>query len=167
LRKRVTIQEECVVAGRADVRDDGRVRPRVAALAVALAVACAGAVVTLAAPAKNGLPSYTNGYAGWTKLNRKPFSTPGAHNGVKNVYASKTRAANRTFPDGAVIVKSIAEPGAKGLPAQVAVMRKVRGRWQWIEYTLTGSRYGVLARGQLCVDCHMQVRSNDWVFTKR
>ena len=105
-------------------------RSCVAALAVALAVACAAAVVAIAAPTKNGLPTYTDGYAGWTKLNRKPFSTPGAHNGVKNVYASKKRAANRRFPDNTVIVKSIAEPGARGLPSQVAVMRKVRGRWQ-------------------------------------
>jgi hypothetical protein len=64
-----------------------------------------------------------------------------------------------------VIVKSIAEPGAKGLAAQVAVMRKVRGRWQWVEYTLGGGRYGVLARGSLCTQCHMQARASDWVFT--
>jgi hypothetical protein len=25
----------------------------------------------------------------------------------------------------------------------------------------------VLAQGQLCVDCHLQARSNDYVFTKR
>jgi hypothetical protein len=143
------------------------VRTRIAVVAVVTAVACAGAVVALAAPAKNGLPAYTDGYARWTKLNRKPFSTPGAHNGVKNVYASKPRGTNRKFPNGTVIVKSIAEPGTKGLAQQVAVMRKVRGRWQWVEYTLEGRVYGVLARGQLCVDCHMQVRANDWVFTRR
>jgi hypothetical protein len=155
------------VVGRGEEGDDDAVRTRVAASVVVLAVACAAAVVALAAPAKNGLPAYTDGYARWTKLHRKPVTTPGAHNGVKNVHASKKRAANRRFPNGTVIVKSIAEPGAKGLPGQVAVMRKVRGRWQWIEYTLNGSRYGVLAKGQLCVDCHMQARANDWVFTKR
>ncbi len=64
-------------------------------------------------------------------------------------------------------MKSIAEPGAKGLAAQVAVMRKVQGRWQWVEYTLDGGRYGVLAQGSLCSSCHMQARANDWVFTKR
>lgn len=142
-------------------------RPIAAVCAVALALVGAIAVVATAAPAKNGLPSYTDGYAKWPKLNRKPVTTPGAHNGVKNVYASKPRGVNRKFPNGTVIVKSIASPGAKGLPAQVAVMRKVRGSWQWVEYDLSGQRYGVLARGQLCSSCHMQARANDWVFTKR
>lgn len=142
-------------------------RPVVAVLAVSLALGGAIAVVAAAAPTKNGLPSYTDGYAKWPKLNRKPVTKPGAHNGVKNVYASKPRSANRKFPNGTVIVKSIATPGAKGLPAQVAVMRKDRGSWQWVEYDLSGSRYGVLAKGQLCVSCHMQARANDWVFTKR
>ena len=124
------------------------------------------AVASLAAPSKTGLPAYTDGYATWPRINKRPFSTPGAHNGVKNVYASRPRGRNRLFPNGTVIVKSIADPGAKGPPQQVAVMRKVRGRWQWIEYDRAGSRYGVLAQGALCVSCHMQVKANDWVFTK-
>lgn len=124
------------------------------------------AVVALAQATANGLPSYTNGYAKWKKLNRKPITTPGAHNGVKHVYASKPRGAARKFPNGTVIVKSIAQPGAKGLPAQVAVMRKVAGKWQWVEYELSGSSYSVLAKGQLCASCHMQAKANDWVFTK-
>jgi Cytochrome P460 len=133
---------------------------------LAIGLAGAVAVVAVAAPEANGLPAYTNGYAKWKKLNRKPILTPGAHNGVKNVFASKPRAASRRFPNGTVIVKSVAQPGAKGLPGQVAVMHKVNGRWQWVEYQLTGTRYGVLAKGQLCVSCHMQARANDWVFTK-
>ena len=143
------------------------VRTTVTCLLLAFGLAAAAAVVAAARPAANGLPSYTSGYAAWTKVNRKPFSTPGAHNGVKNVYTSKPRAANGKFPDGSVIVKSITEPGTKGLAAQVAVMRKLGGRWRWVEYQRSGSRYEVLAQGQLCVACHMQVRSNDWVFTKR
>jgi hypothetical protein len=139
----------------------------VAVLSVAAAVACAVSVVAFAAPTRNGLPSYTDGYGAWPKLNRRPVTTPGAHNGVKNVYASKARGANRRFPDGTVIVKSIAQPGARGLAGQVAVMRKARGRWQWVEYSLDGGRYGVLAQGALCTSCHMQARANDWVFTKR
>ena len=147
--------------------DDGDVRVLVAVVVVVLATAGALSVVASATTNANGLPAYTNGYAAWTKLNRKPFTTPGAHNGVKNVYASKRRGANGRFPNGTVIVKSIAAPGARGLAAQVAVMRKVRGTWQWVEYTRSGGRYGVLARGSLCSSCHMQARANDWVFTKR
>jgi hypothetical protein len=144
-----------------------RMRATVAAVAVVLSLAGAASVVALAASTKDGLPAYTDGYAGWQKLNRRPITTPGAHNGVKNVYASRPRASNRLFPNGTVIVKSIAAPGAKGRPKQVAVMRKVRGRWQWVEYQLGGARYGVLAQGSLCTSCHMQARANDWVFTKR
>jgi Cytochrome P460 len=141
---------------------------RAAVATVGVILAAAGAVAfATAATTASGLPAYTDGYATWTKLNRKPVTTPGAHNGVKNVYASRARAANKRFPNGTVIVKSIAEPGARGLAKQVAVMRKVQGRWQWVEYELSGSRYGVLARGSLCSSCHMQARANDWVFTKR
>jgi hypothetical protein len=144
------------------------VRSLVALVAVVLAVAAGVSVVATAATSKNGLPAYTNGYAKWRKLNKRPITTPGAHNGIKNVYASKPRAKNAKFPNGTVIVKSIAEPGAKGLAHQVAVMRKVKGRWQWVEYELaTPRRYGVLAKGALCSSCHMQARANDWVFTKR
>ena len=141
---------------------------RAAAATAVVAIACAGAlsVVATATTTRDGLPAYTDGYATWRKLNRKPLTAPGAHNGVKNVYASKPRGTSRRFPNGTVIVKSIAEPGARGLAAQVAVMRKVGGTWQWVEYERTGNRYGVLARGSQCTSCHMQARANDWVFTK-
>ena len=142
-------------------------RALVATIAVAVVAAAGMTVAATATTTRGGLPAYTDGYATWRKLNRKPVTAPGAHNGVKNVYASEPRGANRKFPNGTVIVKSIATPGVKGLPAQVAVMRKVRGSWQWVEYDRSGGRYGVLARGQLCVSCHMQARANDWVFTRR
>jgi hypothetical protein len=137
------------------------------ALALVAALAAAASVVALAAPRSDGLPAYTDGYTGWQKLNRRPVTTPGAHAGVKNIYASRPRGHNGRFPDGTVIVKSIARPGAAGRPAQVAVMRKLRGRWRWVEYAREGSRYGVLARGSLCTSCHVQARANDWVFTTR
>jgi len=160
-----TVKDFVVVTGCGRV-DDAGMRTVAAALAIAGALAAAS-ITAFAAPTKNGLPSYTDGYAKWTKINRRPFSTPGAHNGVKNVYTSKQREGNRRFPNGTVIVKSIAAQGAKGLARHVAVMRKVRGRWQWVEYELEGTRYDVLARGALCSSCHMQVKANDWVFTKR
>jgi hypothetical protein len=141
-------------------------RALVASLVVVLAASAGLAVAATAQRTKNGLPAYTDGYAGWRKLNAKPITTPGAHNGVKNVYASRPRGAGKRFPNGTVIVKSIAEPGARGLAKQVAVMRKVKGRWQWVEYDLEGGRYDVLARGALCTSCHMQAKANDWVFTR-
>jgi hypothetical protein len=143
------------------------VRVQLTALALIAALAGAVAVVAAAKDTANGLPSYTDGYAKWTKLNGKPVTTPGAHNGVKNVYASRKRAGNRLFPNGTVIVKSIAQPGAKGLPDQVAVMRKLAGRWRWVEYKLDGSSYNAFASGQICTGCHVQAKATDWVFTKR
>ena len=66
-----------------------------------------------------------------------------------------------------MIVKTIRQAGRTGLPGQVAVMRKVSGRWRYVEYELSGARYTVLAQGQLCQNCHMQARANDFVFTRR
>ncbi len=142
-------------------------RPSLAALVVAAGLAGAITVVAAANSTANGLPAYTNGFTGWKKLNKKPITGgSSAHIGVKNVYASKPRAASRKFPNGTVIVKTIADRGAKGLPGQVAVMRKVSGRWKWVEYALSGKRYSAFASGQVCTSCHMDVRSRDWVFTK-
>jgi hypothetical protein len=145
------------------------VRTRVAVLVLVLGLAGAVAVVGLA-QSSNGLPAYTKGYAKWPKLNRKPVTGgSAAHSGVKNTYASKPQSerANR-FPNGTVIVKSIAKAGDKAsLPGDVAVMRKVNGRWRYVEYRLSGSRYAVLAQGRLCQNCHAQARANDYVFTKR
>jgi len=142
-------------------------RTLVAIVGVVLVTIAGLTVAATATTTKNGLPAYTAGYAKWRKLNKRPITAPGAHNGVKHVYASRPRAASKRFPNGTVIVKSIAEPGAKGLAAQVAVMRKVRGRWQWVEYELDSGRYRAFASGALCSSCHMQARANDWVFTKR
>lgn len=134
------------------------------------AVAAAVSVAAIASSSANGLPSYTNGYAKWQRINKKPFTTTGplssAHSGVKNVYASK-RIVGKRYPNGTVIVKTIQPSGRKGRPYQVAVMRKVAGKWRYVEYQLSGSRYGVLAQGGLCQSCHVQAKSNDYVFTKR
>jgi hypothetical protein len=132
-----------------------------------IATAAAVAVVAIASTTAAGLPSYTNGYQKWPKLNRKPVTggSP-AHSGTKNVYASKKKVGTK-YPNGTVIVKSIAQPNDRpAMPSQVAVMRKTNGKWRFVEYQLSGSRYTVLAQGQLCVSCHMQARSNDYVFTK-
>ena len=104
-------------------------------------------------------------------MNKKPFRDRGplssAHSGLKNVYASKRKVGSR-YPEGTVIVKTIVKPGTRFV-GQFAVMRKVKGRWQFVEYerSRANSRYTVLARGQLCVDCHVMARRTDWVFTQR
>jgi hypothetical protein len=143
---------------------------RLVAFVTASALAAVVAVVALASTSANGLPSYTNGYAKWPRINKKPFTSTGplssAHSGVKNVYASKKKVGKR-YPNGTVIVKTIQPRGRKGVPYQVAVMRKVGGSWRYIEYQLDGPRYGVLAQGALCQNCHAQARANDYVFTKR
>jgi hypothetical protein len=142
-------------------------RAWLAVLVVGAALAGAIAVVAAAHSTANGLPAYTNGYTGWKKLNKKPITGgSSAHTGVKNVYASRPRGAARKFPNGTVIVKTIAERGARGLPGQVAVMRKAAGRWRWVEYSLSGKRYSAFASGQVCTSCHMDARSRDWVFTR-
>jgi hypothetical protein len=134
-----------------------------------VALTAAVAVVALASSSANGLPSYTNGYASWPRINQKPFTSKGplsrAHSGVKNVYASKKKVGTR-YPNGTVIVKTIQPAGRTGKPYQVAVMRKANGRWRFVEYQLSGARYTVLAQGQLCQNCHMQARANDYVFTR-
>ena len=53
----------------------------VAIVSVALVAAAGLTVAATATATKNGLPAYTDGYATWRKLNRKPITTPGAHNG--------------------------------------------------------------------------------------
>ena len=145
-------------------------RARIAAIVVATALASVVTVVALASSSANGLPSYTNGYAKWTRVNKKPFTSTGplssAHSGVKNVYASRKKAGKR-YPNGTVIVKTIQPSGRKGTPYEVAVMRKQNGRWRYDEYQLSGSRYDRLDYSQsLCQNCHAQARANDYVFTK-
>ncbi len=142
-------------------------RARVLAVTSVVALAAAIAVVAAAVTTANGLPSYTNGYVSWPKLNEKPIKggSP-AHSGTKNVYASKRRIG-RKFPNGTVVVKTIARPGDRPrLASQVAVMRKANDRWRFVEYELSGSRYTVLAQGRLCVSCHVQAKASDYVFTR-
>jgi hypothetical protein len=144
---------------------------RVVAMVAIVALAASAVVVAVASTTANGLPAYTNGYQKWPKLNRKPFRSTGplssAHTGLKNVYASKRRVGRR-FPNGTVIVKTIVKPGTTYV-GQFAVMRKLDERWRYIEYerSSAAARYTVLAQGALCQSCHVQARSNDYVFTKR
>jgi hypothetical protein len=147
------------------------VRAKLIAIVAVVAFASAVVVVASARTTANGLPSYTDGWQKWHRINAKPFRDKGplsaAHTGVKNVYASK-RKRGRAYPNGTVIVKTIVKPGTKYV-GQFAVMRKLKGRWQFVEYERSSPRagYTLLARGQLCADCHVMARSTDWVFTQR
>jgi hypothetical protein len=128
-------------------------------------------VVAGARTTANGLPSYTNGWQKWPRVNQKPFRDKGplssAHSGLKNVYASKRKVGSK-YPNGTVIVKTIVKPGTKYV-GQFAVMRKLKGRWRFVEYerSSASARYTLLAQGQLCQSCHVMARSTDYVFTKR
>ncbi|MBA3375199.1 MAG: cytochrome P460 family protein [Actinobacteria bacterium] len=142
-------------------------------LAISVVVALASTVIVAAwaRTTANGLPSYTNGWQKWPRINKKPFRDTGplssAHSGVKNVYVSK-RGRGSKYPNGTVIVKTIVKPGTKYV-GQFATMRKVNGRWRFIEYERASAtaRYSLLAQGSLCTSCHVMAKSNDYVFTKR
>jgi hypothetical protein len=147
------------------------VRAKLLSLVAVIATGASLVVVASAQTTKSGLPAYTNGYEKWPKLNRRPFTSTGplssAHAGLKNVYASK-RKRGRSFPNGTVIVKTIVKPGTRFV-GQFAAMRKVKGRWQFVEWERSSprARYRLLAQGQLCQSCHARARANDYVFTKR
>lgn len=145
-------------------------RIRILGLVASIATAASVSVVALASTSASGLPAYTNGYASWPKINRRPFTKcgpPCAHSGLKNVYASKPKIGSK-YPNGTVVVKSVSRPGDRAaLPSQVAVMRKVAGTWRYVEYGRSGSRYSVIGQGSFCQSCHAQARANDYVFTRR
>ena len=146
-------------------------RAKLLALVAVVAFASAAVVVASARTTANGLPSYTDGWQKWPRINKKPFTSTGplssAHTGVKNVYASKRKVGSK-YPNGTVIVKTIVKPGTKFV-GQFAMMRKVDGRWRFIEYERSSAtaRYTLLAQGSLCQGCHVMAKSNDYVFTKR
>jgi hypothetical protein len=146
------------------------VRARIIAVVAIVSLAAAVVVVAAARTTASGLPSYTNGYLKWPKINKKPIRNEdprSGHAGTKNVYVSKRKVGSK-YPNGTVVVKTIVEAGTKYV-GKVAVMRKTSGRWRYVEYerSTPTARYTVLAQGQLCVDCHVLAKSNDYVFTKK
>jgi cytochrome P460 len=139
---------------------------------LALAALIVGAVAS-AQSRKDGLPTFVDGYAAWPKLNRKPIvGGSSAHQGTKNVYASRRRAENR-FSVGTIIVKTASPTGKRWL-SLVATMRRVKGTqnggWLWAEYTRSapGTRFTKVAfPASGCAACHAQAKTNDFVFTRR
>ena len=95
-----------------------------------------------------------------------------AHQGTKNVYASKRKTAAR-YPLGTIVVKTATPPGKPWL-SLVATMRKVKasenGGWRWEEFTRSSSsaRFARVAFPESsCAACHAQAKRNDYVFTRR
>lgn len=144
-----------------------------AALLAAAVAALVAAGLAGAQARKDGLPSYVTGYSSWPKLNAKPIrGGSAAHQGVKNVYASK-RKAGRRYPVGTVVVKTATPTGKRWL-SLVATMRRVRGTanggWRWEEFTRSSpsARFAKVAFPQSgCAACHAQAKTNDYVFTRR
>ena len=141
--------------------------------ATALLLSGVGADETPARATANGIPAYVDGYTKWPRLNRVPIrGGSSAHQGTKNVYASKRKTGAR-YPVGTIIVKTGTPPGKKWL-SLVATMRKVKatknGGWRWEEFTRSSStarftKVGFPESG--CAACHSQAKSNDFVFTRR
>jgi Cytochrome P460 len=144
-------------------------------LGPAAALVLLAAATSAAAPtreAANGLPAYVEGYLKWTKLNAVPIrGGSAAHQGTKNVYASKRKVGTR-YPLGTIIVKAATPPGKRWL-SLVATMRRVKasanGGWRWEELTRTSptarfTKVGFPESG--CAACHAQAKANDYVFTR-
>lgn len=144
--------------------------------ATALLISGVGAQAKAQAPARataNGIPAYVDGYAKWPRLNRVPIrGGSSAHQGTKNVYASKRKTGAR-YPVGTIVVKAATPPGKRWL-SLIATMRKIKGAtnggWRWEEFTRSSStarfaKVGFPESG--CAACHMQAKSNDFVFTRR
>ncbi len=142
-------------------------------LLLALAAGLAAVATSAAQSGKDGLPSYTSGYSSWPKVNRKPIvGGSSAHQGTKNVFASK-RQQGRRYPVGTILVKAATPPGKKWL-SLVATMRRIKGStnggWRWEEFTRSSpSRpFTKIAFSESgCAACHVQAKSNDYVFTRR
>ena len=143
------------------------------ALLLVLVAALLAAGVAGAQARKDGLPAYVTGYAGWVKVNAKPIrGGSAAHQGVKNVYASK-RKAGRRYPAGTIVVKTATPPGKRWL-SLVATMRRVKGTtnggWRWEEFTRSSptARFTKIDFPESgCAACHVQAKTNDYVFTRR
>ena len=144
--------------------------------ATALLISGVGAQPKAQTPARataNGIPAYVDGYAKWPRLNRVPIrGGSSAHQGTKNVYASKRKTGAR-YPVGTIVVKAATPPGKRWL-SLIATMRKIKGAtnggWRWEEFTRSSStarfaKVGFPESG--CAACHMQAKSNDFVFTRR
>ncbi|HSK15739.1 MAG TPA: cytochrome P460 family protein [Gaiellaceae bacterium] len=122
-----------------------------------------------------GIPGYVAGYRDWPKLNDEPIPLRSSdpHAGTKDVYASRPRRANGTFPNGTIVVKEAARPG-RDFIGLIAVMRKRPGAnpehndWVFVEWAREARRepFREIARDAVCWSCHVGARDLDYVFTE-
>jgi Cytochrome P460 len=123
-----------------------------------------------------GLPDWTAGYRGWTKLNAAPLAPREAdpHLGTKNVFASRPRGEDGTFPVGTIVVKEGFRPD-KDFVGLIATMRKLEGMdpehndWVFVEWDrgAASDDFEILARDDVCTGCHSGVADQDYVFTRQ
>lgn len=131
-----------------------------------------------------GLPDDTAGYADWPTLNAAPIPPNSAdsqrvgfdaHLGTKQVHVTPgtaPRAAEGTYPDGTILVKSAETDGQITL---VAVMRKIagvdpeHGDWEYVEWKRAAPSEPFATdsslTGATCWSCHAGAADTDWVFT--
>jgi hypothetical protein len=125
-----------------------------------------------AAKPLSGLPAWTAGYRGWTRIAAAlPPRDSDPHLGTKNVFVSKP-ARDGVFPVGAIVVKEGFRPG-KDFVGLIATMRKIEGAdpehgdWVWVEWArdAPNAAFSELARDSVCWSCHVSAVDKDWVFT--
>ena len=89
--------------------------------ATALLLSGVGAPAKAQSPARvtaNGIPAYVNGYAKWPRLNRVPIRAgSSAHQGTKNVYASKRKTGIALSDRDDHRQDGDASPGRNGSPS--------------------------------------------------
>lgn len=122
-----------------------------------------------------GIPRYVAGYRDWPKLNDEPIPPRASdpHDGTKDVYASRPRRANGTFPNGTIVVKEAVRPG-RDFVGLIAAMRKRPGAnpehndWVFVEWVRDArrERFREIARDAVCWSCHVGARELDYVFTE-
>mgnify|MGYP006288680489 CR=1 FL=1 len=87
-----------------------------------------------------------------------------------NDKAYRAIKANEEMPDGAILVKENYGKDKKTLVAITPMYKSEgynpdAGDWFWAKYSMDGD---VKASGkvQSCIDCHMKVQDQEWLFTK-
>ena len=128
-------------------------------------------------------------FESWHKVNAEPLIGPadgllrGKHlerDGVREVYANDIARevfegrADLPFPEGSIVVKDtfyLTDEGGIGERWNITVMKKREAGYDpdngdW-EYATAGPRKDIRVRGRwnLCIDCHLDALSTDYVFT--